>query len=146
MVAFFSFRLSLKMAKWSDQFREMSHLQELPSIASIQNNLTVKRLKKRLFNLEKIYFNAQTIMLEGCEHLRSIPGQHWRSTIYSLFFDAGLPRFYILNMYTHNIIDTVPSTIIIQLISYRVKLYVNSVLLDFFSSQNKNNMEVIVNS
>ena len=61
MVAFFSFRLSLKMAKWSDQFREMSHLQELPSIASIQNNLTVKRLKKRLFNLEKIYFNAQKL-------------------------------------------------------------------------------------
>jgi len=134
------------MVLWSDQFQDMMPVQELPSISTIQNNLSVKKLKKRLLNLEKIHFNKQTIILEGCEHLRSIPGQHWRSRIYSLFFDAGLPRFYILSMYSHNITDTVPSTIIIECISYRVKLFVRSVLLDFFISQNKNNITVTIDS
>ena len=134
------------MVKWSDQFQEMMNTYELPSINTIQNNFYVKRLQRRLLHLEKIYFNKQTIVIEGCEHLRSIPGQHWRSRIYSLFHDAGLPRFYILDMRTDNITDTIPSKITIELITYRVKLFVKSVLLDFFLSQKKHNVNVYINS
>jgi len=92
--------------------------------------------------LEKIHFDDQTIVIEGCEHLRSVPGQHWRSKIYSLFHDAGLPRFYILEMSTDDITDNIPQKITIQLITYRVKLFVRSVLLEFFLSQNMQNISV----
>jgi hypothetical protein len=115
---------------------------ELPSINTIQNNFYIKRLKRRLLQLEKIHFDDQTIVIEGCEHLRSVPGQHWRSKIYSLFHDAGLPRFYILEMSTDDITDNIPQKITIQLITYRVKLFVRSVLLEFFLSQNMQNISV----
>ena len=124
------------MVEWSAQFQAMATPYELPSINTIQNNFYIKRLKRRLLQLEKIHFDDQTIVIEGCENLRSVPGQHWRSKIYSLFHDAGLPRFYILDMSTDDITDNIPQKITIQLITYRVKLFVRSVLLEFFLSQN----------
>jgi hypothetical protein len=130
------------MVEWSAQFQAMATPYELPSINTIQNNFYIKRLKKRLLQLEKIHFDDQTIVIEGCEHLRSVPGQHWRSKIYSLFHDAGLPRFYILDMSTDDITDNIPQKITIQLITYRVKLFVRSVLLEFFLSQNMQNISV----
>jgi|688.fasta_scaffold22795_4 hypothetical protein len=130
------------MVEWSAQFQAMATPYELPSINTIQNNFYIKRLKRRLLQLEKIHFDDQTIVIEGCEHLRSVPGQHWRSKIYSLFHDAGLPRFYILDMSTDDITDNIPQKITIQLITYRVKLFVRSVLLEFFLSQNMQNISV----
>ena len=130
------------MVEWSAQFQAMATPYELPSINTIQNNFFIKRLKRRLLQLEKIHFDDQTIVIEGCEHLRSVPGQHWRSKIYSLFHDAGLPRFYILDMSTDDITDNIPQKITIQLITYRVKLFVRSVLLEFFLSQNMQNISV----
>jgi hypothetical protein len=130
------------MVEWSAQFQAMATPYELPSINTIQNNFYIKRLKRRLLQLEKIHFDDQTIVIEGCEHLRSVPGQHWRSKIYSLFHDAGLPRFYILEMSTDDITDNIPQKITIQLITYRVKLFVRSVLLEFFLSQNMQNISV----
>jgi hypothetical protein len=130
------------MVEWSAQFQAMVTPYELPSINTIQNNFYIKRLKRRLLQLEKIHFDDQTIVIEGCEHLRSVPGQHWRSKIYSLFHDAGLPRFYILEMSTDDITDNIPQKITIQLITYRVKLFVRSVLLEFFLSQNMQNISV----
>jgi len=130
------------MVEWSAQFQAMATPYELPSIKTIQNNFYIKRLKRRLLQLEKIHFDDQTIVIEGCEHLRSVPGQHWRSKIYSLFHDAGLPRFYILDMSTDDITDNIPQKITIQLITYRVKLFVRSVLLEFFLSQNMQNISV----
>jgi hypothetical protein len=130
------------MVEWSAQFQAMATPYELPSINTIQNNFYIKRLKRRLLQLKKIHFDDQTIVIEGCEHLRSVPGQHWRSKIYSLFHDAGLPRFYILEMSTDDITDNIPQKITIQLITYRVKLFVRSVLLEFFLSQNMQNISV----
>ena len=130
------------MVEWSAQFQAMATPYELPSINTIQNNFYIKRLKRRLLQLEKIHFDDQTIVIEGCEHLQSVPGQHWRSKIYSLFHDAGLPRFYILDMSTDDITDNIPQKITIQLITYRVKLFVRSVLLEFFLSQNMQNISV----
>ena len=130
------------MVEWSAQFQAMVTPYELPSINTIQNNFYIKRLKRRLLQLEKIHFDDQTIVIEGCEHLRSVPGQHWRSKIYSLFHDAGLPRFYILEMSTDDITDNIPQKITIQLITYRFKLFVRSVLLEFFLSQNMQNISV----
>ncbi len=130
------------MVEWSAQFQAMATPYELPSINTIQNNFYIKRLKRRLLQLEKIHFDDQTIVIEGCEHLRSVLGQHWRSKIYSLFHDAGLPRFYILDMSTDDITDNIPQKITIQLITYRVKLFVRSVLLEFFLSQNMQNISV----
>ena len=134
------------MVEWSAQFQAMATPYELPSINTIQNNFYIKRLKRRLLQLEKIHFDDQTIVIEGCEHLRSVPGQHWRSKIYSLFHDAGLPRFYILDMSTDDITDNIPQKITIQLITYRVKLFVRSVLLEFFLSQNMQNISVSLKS
>ncbi len=130
------------MVEWSAQFQAMATPYELPSINTIQNNFYIKRLKRRLLQLEKIHFDDKTIVIEGCEHLRSVPGQHWRSKIYSLFHDAGLPHFYILEMSTDDITDNIPQKITIQLITYRVKLFVRSVLLEFFLSQNMQNKSV----
>ncbi len=66
------------MVEWSAQFQAMATPYEIPSINTIQNNFSIKRLKRRLLQLEKIHFDDQTIVIEGCEHLRSVPGQHWR--------------------------------------------------------------------
>ena len=133
------------MPEWSDQFWGLSKGltdQELPSIATIQNNLAVKRLKKRLYNIEQIHFNAQTIVIEGCEHLRGFSGQNWKSRIYSLFYDAGLPRYYILDMYADNMQDTLPAEITIELITYRIKLFVKSCLVEFLLARNKHNVNL----
>ena len=133
------------MLEWSDQFWGLSEGltdQELPSIATIQNNLAVKRLKKRLYNIEQIHFNAQTIVIEGCEHLRGFSEQNWKSRIYSLFYDAGLPRYYILDMYADNMLDTFPAKITIELITYRIKLFVKSCLVEFLLARNKHNVNL----
>ena len=113
-----------------------------PSIETIRNKFILKRLTNKILRLKKIYFDEQSIIIKGCEHLRSVPGQHWRSKIHLLFHDAGLPRFYILDLFT----DKDPTTITIQLITYRAKLFVHSVLSDFFKTQKKNNIKVSIKS
>lgn len=116
----------------------------LPSITAIQNKLIVQRLKKRVLLLEKVMFQPQTITIEGCENLRSVPGQHWKSRIWSLFNDTGLPRFYIVNMFTNELTTDIPSKITIELITYRVMLYVKCILIDFLLHQRKNNIHVYI--
>ncbi len=116
-------------------FQAMTTPNKIPSIETIRNKFILKRLTNKIFRLKKLYFDEQSIIIEGCEHLRSIPGQHWRSKIHLLFHDAGLPRFYILDLFTDKITD--PTTITIQLITYRAKLFVHSVLSDFFKTQKK---------
>jgi hypothetical protein len=113
-----------------------------PSIETNRNNFILKRLTNKILGLKKIYFDEQSIIIKGCEHLRSVPGQHWRSKIHLLFHDAGLPRFYILDLFA----DKDPTTITIQLITYRAKLFVHSVLSDFFKTQKKNNIKVSIKS
>ncbi len=56
----------------------------------------------------------------------------------------NLPRFYILDLFADKITD--PTTITIQLITYRAKLFVHSVLSDFFKTQKKNNINVSIKS
>lgn len=108
------------------------------SITKLQNSFSVKRIKKRLQTVEFAMFEPQTITLEGCPHLRGIRGQHWSSRIYALFTDAHIPHVYILNMNTDENMIEIPFKITIELATYRIKLYVYSVLLLFFTEHRKN--------
>jgi hypothetical protein len=109
----------------------------LPSVAAIQNKLMLKRLSKRVQDLEKIMFEAHTIRLEGIDYLSGIPGQHWTSRIYTLFTHANLPHTYILTMATSDTINDLPKTVDITLITYRVKLHTYYTLLHYFTEHRK---------
>jgi hypothetical protein len=137
-----NFRIHNKMMMESTNINPTTSFFTFSNMSDIKNKFELKRLKRRVDNLEKIYFDDQFIEIIGCEHLRNVPGQHWKSKIYSLFHDTGLPSFYIINMFTNNITDTVPSKVVIQLITYRVKLFVRSILIDFFLTHKKENMIV----
>jgi hypothetical protein len=55
----------------------------LPSVAAIQNKLMLRRIAKRIRDLEKNMFEPHTIHLEGIDNLQGIGGQHWTSRIYT---------------------------------------------------------------
>jgi hypothetical protein len=117
----------------------------LSSITTIQNKFILKRLRKRYMTLETVMFEPQSIILEGCEYLRGIPGQHWASRIYGLFTDNFLPHVYILNMRTDDKFNTIPNKITIELISYNAKCYIFKTLLQFLTEHQKNNVKIAKN-
>jgi hypothetical protein len=107
----------------------------LPLITEIQNRLLVQRLKKRILTLDTLFFEPHVITIEGCKNLRRIPNQHFFSSILSLFTEAALPHNYILKITTNTLNDDYPHIVSIHVITYRVKLYVFSVLNQFFTTQ-----------
>lgn len=129
-----------------NELEDNSTICGLPSITAIQNKLLVQRLRKRIVQLEKVIFQPQTITIEGCQHLRGVPGQNWKSRILSLFNDTMIPRFYIVKMFTDDVTNDFPSRVTIELITYRVKLYVKCYLIDFLMHQRKNNVHVYITS
>ncbi len=129
-----------------NELEDNSTICGLPSITAIQNKLLVQRLRKRIVQLEKVIFQPQTITIEGCQHLRGVPGQNWKSRILTLFNDTMIPRFYIVKMFTDDVTNDFPSRVTIELITYRVKLYVKCYLIDFFMHQRKNNVHVYITS
>ena len=107
-------------------------------IQNIQNKLLIKKIQQRIFNIEQCYFNPQILTIEGYRHLRSTPGQHWKSKVYTLFCDTYLPHYWILDIWkspSHNP-DEVPNTVYIQFITFRAKMFVKTTLDHFFSQQN----------
>jgi hypothetical protein len=109
----------------------------LPSITQIQNKLLVKRIKKRILALEKTIFEPHTITLEGCENLRGIPGQHWRSRIFGLFTDANIPHSYIVNIRTTDFINDIPKKVTLFIITQHVKHYIYHTLGQFLAKHHK---------
>jgi hypothetical protein len=110
----------------------------VPSITNIQNNLLIKRLKKRIITVEKQLFENPTITIEGCENLRGIPGQDWRSRILALFTDAHLSHSYIVDMQTTDIINEIPTSVTITVVTHHVKNYAYSSLILFLTNHHKN--------
>jgi hypothetical protein len=105
----------------------------------IQNNLMIKRIEKRMYNIEQCYFNPQTLTIQGYNQLRNIPGQHWKSRIYTLFDDLNLPHYWILDIWespSHK--SKIPFVVYIQLITFQTKMFVKSVLTEYFTNQNSN--------
>ena len=109
----------------------------LSSMTAIQNKFQLQRLRRRLTHLEAVMFEPQCIILEGCENLRNIPGQNWKSRVYGLFTDAQLPHVYILNMRTDDIANVIPHKITIEIVSYCSKCYVYRKLYDFLTDKRK---------
>jgi hypothetical protein len=131
----------------------------LPVIQNIQNKILIQKLHKRLYTLEEHFYYPQTLTLEGCEQLNSIAGEHWTSRFYTLFREAQIPPFYILDVWKDDInidnnivndndndndtpthkdnntrFDIVPHTVYIQLITYRAKMLAKSKLNLYFST------------
>ncbi len=106
----------------------------------IQNNLMIKRIEKRIYNIEQCYFNPQTLTVQGYNQLRCIPGQHWKSRIYTLFDDLNLPHYWILDIWespSHNS-TKIPDIVHIQLITFQTKMFVKSVITEYFTNQDSN--------
>jgi hypothetical protein len=107
-------------------------------IENIQNKLLIKKIKHRMFNIEQCYFNPQILTIWGYDQIRSTPGQHWKSRIYTLFCDAYLPHYWILDIWksrVHNT-DEIPNTVYVQMITFQAKMFVKKNLEHFFSYQN----------
>ena len=110
----------------------------LPSITSIQNKLLIKRLKKRIIAVEKELLTPPIITIEGCENLRGIPGQDWRSRILALFTDAQLSHSYIVDMQSTDIINEIPTIVTITVVTRHVQNYAYCSLLLFLTNHRKN--------
>jgi hypothetical protein len=110
----------------------------LPSMTTVRNKFQLQRLRRRLRALEGVMFDPQCITLEGCDNLRGIPGQDWKSRIYGLFTDTRLPHVYILNMHTDDIANIIPNKITIEIVSYCAKCFVYRTLHNFLIQQKKN--------
>ena len=107
----------------------------------IQNKLLITRIERRMFKIEQCYFNPQTLTIIGYNQLRNIPGQHWKSKIYTLFNDAYLPHYWVLDIWaspSHKPQNEIPVVVYIQLITFQAKMFVKSTLTEFFSYQNSN--------
>jgi hypothetical protein len=111
-------------------------------LQNIQNKLIIQNIKYRMYKVKQCYFNPETLEIVGYNLLRGTPGQHWKSRIYTLFCDAYLPHFWIIDIWKHSANNTnddeIPSVVYIQLISFRVKMFVQKSLTNFFKDQNKN--------
>ena len=105
----------------------------------IQNKLLITRIERRMFKIEQCYFNPQTLSIAGYHQLRSIPGQHWKCRLYTLFNDVNLPHYWVIDLWrspSHQPNAKIPVIVYVQLITFQVKMFVNSILTEFFSNQN----------
>jgi hypothetical protein len=109
-------------------------------VENIQNKLLLNSIQHCLFNIEQCYFNPQVLTIEGYKQLRCTPGQHWKSRMYTLFCDAYLPHYWILDIWKSRLdnTDEVPNTVFVQFITFQAKMFVKNTLTDFFSTQNTN--------
>jgi hypothetical protein len=129
-----------------DHHEEEDFRQKLfPLIQALKLQPILYQSQNKILTIENIFFNPQLITIVGYDQLRSIPGQDWKSRILSLFYDANLPQFWVLDLWQdNNDNQDIPHKVIVQLITYHVKLYVASVLTHFFSSQNKANIYILL--
>ena len=106
----------------------------------IQNQLLIKQVQHRLFNIEQCYFNPQILTIEGYNQLRNIPGQHWKARLYTLFSDVYLPYYWILDFWKSpsHVPDEIPNTVYVHCITFRAKMFIKTNLTHFFASQNTN--------
>jgi hypothetical protein len=109
-------------------------------IENIQNKLLIKNIEKRMFEIEQCYSNPQVLTIEGYNLIKNTNEQHWKSRIYNLFCDAKLPHYWILDIWKNplNKPNEIPNIVYIQCITFRAKMYIKSVLTDFFLYQNTN--------
>jgi hypothetical protein len=129
-----------------DNNREETHQEEENEIPvevfqNIQNKLLIQTIEQRMATIKQYYFNPQTLEIDNYNLLRSAPGQHWKSKIYTLFCDAYLPHYWIVDIYKNNSRTTneeIPTVVYIQLMSFPVKMFVKKSLTNFFKDQNIN--------
>jgi len=119
--------------------RVVNNFNVLQFIQNIQNKILLKKLEKKYTFLENIYFCPQILNIHGFHHLRNIPGQNWKSKVHSLFYETNLPQFWILDVQNDDDNDS-PQKIKIQLISYRVKIFVKTILINYFNTVHNNNI------
>jgi hypothetical protein len=113
-------------------------------IKNLQLQMRLTKLKRRLTRIQNDNHTSYAIDIEGYRFLRSTPGEHWTNCINTMFIDAGLPTFYILNMsgQSDNFDDI--TTITVELISFPVKMYVKKRLLHFLQCQHKEDIIKII--
>jgi hypothetical protein len=63
-----SFQNITKMMMESTDINSIAPSFTLPSISDIKKKFELKRLQRRVHNLEKIYFDNQYLEIIGCEH------------------------------------------------------------------------------
>ena len=75
--------------------KEDEDANNIPSqhVQHIQIKLLIKQIERHMFNIEQCYFNPQTLTNTGYNQLRSIPGQHWKCRLFTLFNDVNLPHY-----------------------------------------------------
>ena len=113
-----------------------------PDIAqNIQNKLILNKIEKKIFKIKQCYFNPQTLTIQGYNLLNHIAQNHWKSGLYTLFSDACLPHYYIIDCWkdpSDNMINDIPNVIHIQLITYLAKMFVKESLIRFLTYSNFN--------
>ncbi len=121
--------------------QEQQEFIEADIIQNIQNKLIINKIEQKLFKLKQCYFNPQTLTIQGYNLLNHTPQDHWKSRLYTLFSDACLPHYYIIDCWknpSENMTDDFPNVIHIQLITYLAKMFVKETLIHFLSYNNFN--------
>lgn len=124
---------------------ENEDINKLPNalIQNIQNKILIQKLYKKIRTIEQLFFYPQTLTLENCESLQMIPGEHWTSKIYTLFYNAQIPQDYIYDIYENeDDLSPIPHTIYIQFVSFRAKMHAKNVLTHYFSMQPHNSIKI----
>jgi hypothetical protein len=103
-----------------------------------RTKLIIDQIEQRLYNIEKCYFNPNTLAIVGYNRLRHTPDQYWKSRVYTMFSDAFLPHAWILDIWKHSSHDEddtyeIPTTVYINIITFSAKVFVKKTLTHFLS-------------
>ena len=109
-------------------------------IEKFHHYMQISILKQRILDIENLILVPNIIHIYGYEHLQHMPGEHWTNCIKNLWKDAGLPSYYVLDLYCD---EPFSKRICIHLVSYTVKLYVAKRLRHVVQSQNKDHLILI---
>ena len=129
------FRLKMNTSTIDDVTAELFSKQFLENL---REKVLITKLNQKIRKIEETLFDPYVICITGYEYLQSVPGEHWTNRIKNLWKDAGLPSYYILDMYCE--VDKKPSNtliIFVELISSPVKIFVKNRLNHFIQCQNK---------
>jgi len=116
---------------------------DIPSemFQNIENKIIIQNIQHRANIIKQYCFNPQTLEIVNYNLLRGTPDEHWKNKIYTLFCDANLPNYWIVDIWkkpSDNINKEIPPVVYIQIISFCTKMFVKNTLTYFFKNHQMN--------
>jgi hypothetical protein len=113
----------------------------LPTLPSLHYEL--HQLQEQIEVLEKLIMEHQLISITGISHLKSEMGQNWKDKVYTLFFEARIPLYWILDIVPDEDNPDEPDIVYVYFINYHVKNKVNEILPFYLENHYNNNVLIM---